>query len=35
MGLFAWANIWIYLVGCLAGGAAAGLAFRALNPHDA
>jgi aquaporin Z len=35
MGLFAWANIWIYLVGCLAGGAAAGLVFRALNPADA
>jgi len=35
MGLFAWANIWIYLVGCLAGGAAAGLTFRALNPDDA
>jgi aquaporin Z len=35
MGLFAWANIWIYLVGCLAGGAAAGLTFRALNPNDA
>jgi aquaporin Z len=35
MGLFAWANIWIYLVGCLAGGAAAGLVFRALNPNDA
>jgi aquaporin Z len=35
MGLFAWANIWIYLVGCLAGGAAAGLVFRALNPYDA
>ena len=35
MGLFAWANIWIYLVGCLAGGAVAGLVFRALNPYDA
>jgi aquaporin Z len=35
MGLFAWANIWVYLVGCLAGGAAAGTVFRALNPDDA
>jgi aquaporin Z len=35
MGLFAWANIWIYLLGCLAGGALAGLVFRALNPNDA
>jgi aquaporin Z len=34
MGLFAWANIWLYIVGCLAGGAAAGVAFRWLNPDD-
>jgi aquaporin Z len=34
MGLFSWANIWLYLVGCLAGGAAAGLVFRYLNPDD-
>jgi aquaporin Z len=34
MGLSAWANVWIYLVANLLGGAAAGLAFRALNPHD-
>jgi aquaporin Z len=35
MGLFEWANIWLYLVGCLAGGAVAGVAFRWLNPNDA
>jgi len=35
MGLIAWANIWLYLVGCLAGGAVAGVAFRWLNPDDA
>jgi aquaporin Z len=35
IGLFAWANIRLYLVGCLAGGAAAGAAFRWLNPDDA
>ena len=34
MGISAWQNIWIYLVGCLAGGAVAGFAFRALNPDD-
>jgi aquaporin Z len=34
MGLAPWANIWIYLVGCFAGGAAAGFAFKALNPDD-
>lgn len=35
MGLTSWANIWIYLVANFAGGAVAGLAFRALNPDDA
>lgn len=35
MGLIAWANIWLYLVGCLAGGALAAVAFRWLNPDDA
>jgi aquaporin Z len=34
MGLFPVANIWIYLVADLAGGAVAGLAFRMLNPTD-
>jgi aquaporin Z len=34
MGISAWANMWVYLVANLIGGAAAGLAFRALNPDD-
>ena len=34
MGLSAVKNIWIYLVADLAGGAAAGLVFRLLNPGD-
>ena len=34
MGLSAVANIWIFLVANLAAGAAAGFAFRALNPED-
>ena len=34
MGLASVANIWIYLLACFAGGAAAGAAFRALNPDD-
>lgn len=34
MGLSAWANLWIYLVANLLGGAAAAIAFRALNPTD-
>jgi len=34
MGLTGWANIWIYLVANFAGGAVAGLVFRALNPDD-
>jgi aquaporin Z len=33
-GLFCWQNIWIYLVGCLAGGAGAGFTFKYLNPTD-
>ena len=33
-GLLSWANIWVYLIACLAGGAAAGLTFRWLNPAD-
>ncbi|HEV7452770.1 MAG TPA: aquaporin [Pseudonocardiaceae bacterium] len=34
IGLFAWATLWAYLVAQVVGGAAAGLAFLALNPHD-
>jgi aquaporin Z len=34
MGLSSWINIWIYLVGCFAGGAAAGVLFKWLNPDD-
>ena len=34
MGLSAVANIWIYMVANLAGGAVAALAFKALNPAD-
>ncbi len=34
MGLTSWAGIWIYLVANFAGGAVAGLVFRALNPDD-
>ena len=34
MGLAAWANIWIYLVANLAGGAVAAAMFKLLNPED-
>jgi aquaporin Z len=34
MKLSAWPNIWIFLVANFAGGAAAGLTFKALNPGD-
>ena len=34
MGLSQLANIWIYLAANFAGGAAAALAFRAINPAD-
>ena len=34
MGLAAWANIWIYLVANLAGGAVAAVVFKMLNPAD-
>ena len=34
MKAFAWSNIWIYLVGCLAGGALAAVAFKVINPGD-
>ena len=31
---FVWADLWIYLVGCLAGGALAGIIFKLNNPDD-
>jgi aquaporin Z len=34
MGLSAWSNIWIYLVACFGGAAAAGVVFKMLNPAD-
>ena len=34
MKLTAWANIWIYLVANLAGGAVAAVVFKQLNPED-
>jgi len=34
MGMFGWSTLWVYLVAELVAGAAAGLAFRALNPDD-
>ena len=34
MGLSKIANIWIFLVGNLLGGALAAIAFKAVNPHD-
>ena len=34
MQLFAWPNIWIYLLGCFAGGAVAALVFKAVNDDD-
>jgi aquaporin Z len=34
LGLFAWSTLWVYLVVQLLAGAAAGLAFLALNPED-
>ncbi|MBB6439490.1 MIP/aquaporin family protein [Streptomyces candidus] len=33
-GLFDWSALWIYLLANLLGGAAAGMGFRALHPHD-
>jgi aquaporin Z len=33
-GLVSWSMLWVYLVANLAGGAAAAVAFRALNPDD-
>ena len=34
MGIVAWGSIWIYLVACFAGGAAAAFAFRTVNGND-
>ena len=34
MGLSSWANIWIFLVANFAGGAAAAMVFKAINPTD-
>ena len=34
MKLFAWNNIWIYLVFCFAGGALAAIIFNLNNPDD-
>ncbi|WP_329060918.1 MIP/aquaporin family protein [Amycolatopsis sp. NBC_01480] len=34
LGLFGWSSLWVYLVAELVAGAAAGFAFRALNPDD-
>jgi aquaporin Z len=34
MGLFAWSNLWLYLVAEVIAGVIAGLAFRALEPAD-
>jgi aquaporin Z len=34
MDMFALPTLWVYLVAQLVAGAAAGIAFRALNPHD-
>jgi aquaporin Z len=34
MKLAAWNNIWVYLVGCLAGAALAALVFRIVSPED-
>jgi aquaporin Z len=33
-GVFAWSSLWMYVIVQVAAGAAAGLAFRALNPGD-
>ncbi len=34
MGIFAWPTLWLYLVGQVIAGAAAGATFLALNPDD-
>jgi aquaporin Z len=35
MGLFSWSDLWIYLLACFAGGAAAAYAFRAIQHEPA
>ncbi len=34
MKMAAWTDIWVYLVGCLAGGALAAIVFKMNNPED-
>lgn len=34
MHMFAWPTLWVYLVAQVIAGAAAGIAFLALNPDD-
>jgi aquaporin Z len=34
MKIFAWKNIWIYLIGCFGGGALAAVVFKMNNPED-
>ena len=34
MGMLPWGNLWLYLAAELAGGAAAAMIFRAINPED-
>jgi aquaporin Z len=34
MGMLPWAKLWLYLVADLAGGAAAALVFKVINPED-
>ena len=34
MKLASWGNFWVYLVGCFAGGALAGVVFKIVNPDD-
>jgi aquaporin Z len=34
LGAFSWANIWIYLLGSIAGGVLAAVVFKMLNPTD-
>ncbi|MES1215719.1 MAG: aquaporin [Bacteroidota bacterium] len=34
MKMFEWSNIWIYVIGCFAGGALAALVFKINNPED-
>ncbi|MFM8886438.1 MAG: aquaporin, partial [Chthoniobacterales bacterium] len=31
-GLFAWSQLWIYIVACLAGGIVGAIAFKAVSP---